>query len=196
MSEDSRTQTQSQQKGNTSSPVSRKPIWGERGEDTCAPQRAMLADKVPDHTDAPWYVRMWIAAYMRYRGLNDAMAENVHYTGAEFQGLDLPAIVDLFIVKCGLSSKEADIIGQDVWELVQDKLPPVLEPTGFDRFARFIGEDAMRLRALTTPGSSVMRRIGCLLLWVRVLFKSLAVFYVGVVFGFLALGLVYGHIFP
>ncbi|KAH8194268.1 hypothetical protein TruAng_011567 [Truncatella angustata] len=79
----------------------RKPIWGERGEDVGVPNHQILKDKAPDHMDAPWYVRMWIAAYMRYRGINDNLAANVHYT-----------------VKCGVKRNEAIILGRDVWECV------------------------------------------------------------------------------
>lgn len=116
----SRDQEQEQEQQSPQPPLlKRRPIWGERGEDTCAPKREVLADKVPDHTDAPWYVRMWIAAYMRYRGLDDKLAERVHYTGVELQALDARAMVDLFVAKCGLRGSEGEILGRDVWELVQ-----------------------------------------------------------------------------
>lgn len=103
-------------------PLTRRPIWGERGEDTCAPNHKILRDKAPDHTDAPWYVRMWIAAYMRYRGLDDNLAAGVHYTGAEFYELSLEDMVELFIHKCGVKQKEAQILGRDVWECVHVSL--------------------------------------------------------------------------
>lgn len=105
-------------RGSRMPPLTRRPIWGERGEDTCAPNHKILRDKAPDHTDAPWYVRMWIAAYMRYRGLDDNLAAGVHYTGAEFHELSLEDMVELFIHKCGVKQKEAQILGRDVWECI------------------------------------------------------------------------------
>lgn len=55
---------------------------------------------------------------MRYRGLDDNLAAGVHYTGAEFHELSLEDMVELFIHKCGVKQKEAQILGRDVWECI------------------------------------------------------------------------------
>ncbi|KAK9781961.1 hypothetical protein SCARD494_14016 [Seiridium cardinale] len=159
----------------------RKPIWGERGEDFAAPNHKILKDKVPDHTDAPWYVRMWIAAYMRYRGLDDNLAANVHYTGAEFQTLSLPDMIELFTAKCGVKHKEAEILGSDVWQCVQSAAAPP-PSASLNRYADFVGEDVQRLRALLATESGIFRRIWSLFFWARAVVKTVALTYVGIVF--------------
>lgn len=196
----------------------RKPIWGERGEDGSAPKRDVLVDKVPSLGDAPWYVRMWLAAYMRYRGLSDSLAENVHYTGAELQALDSSSVAELFTTKCGLEQREAEILGRDVWEMVQvggassihsslaplirsthtiqAKSPLVPKPTQLDRYAKFVGEDATQLRQISAPKTSIFRRIGSFLLWTRALLKTIALTYVGTVFAFVSLACLSAYLSP
>jgi hypothetical protein len=99
--------------------ASRKPIWGERGEDGSAPTRDVVVSKAPGRDDDPWYVRMWLAAYMRHRGLSDSLAEGVHYTGAELQALDCASVTELFVSKYDLRQSEAEASGRDVWEMIQ-----------------------------------------------------------------------------
>ncbi|ETS88271.1 hypothetical protein PFICI_02099 [Pestalotiopsis fici W106-1] len=200
-------------------PLTRRPIWGERGEDTCAPNHKILRDKAPDHTDAPWYVRMWIAAYMRYRGLDDNLAAGVHYTGAEFYELSLEDVVELFIHKCGVKDKEAQILGRDVWECVhvsfkafgaflaftakhnpaklsaQIKQPSTSDLTSLQRYANFVGEDVQRLHDLVAKDSGVFTRILSIFFWARAFIKMIAMTYVGIIFAVIVIGCISVFVF-
>ncbi|KAI0023359.1 hypothetical protein F4780DRAFT_77752 [Xylariomycetidae sp. FL0641] len=88
------------------------------------PNRTEIIAACPGLQASPTQVRDWLAAYLRYRGLDAGGAARFFWRGVELHRATYGTLLEAFRQHCGMLEWEADILAYDIYTIIESSIPP------------------------------------------------------------------------
>ncbi|KAI1318990.1 hypothetical protein F5Y16DRAFT_414344 [Xylariaceae sp. FL0255] len=160
-----------------------------RSVDPRPPTRQTILSSVPGLQASPAEVRDWLALYLSYRGMKPLDAKKfVGWRGLELHRASYSDLVDAFRQHCGRLDWEAEVLGLDVYSIVEGSIPPpdrtifqiyVEEVFGYEFYSSL-------MQQWTRPNRSFVDRVNSVFCWVGfALIHAVLVLIFAVIVGFL-----------
>lgn len=88
------------------------------------PTRQEVVATCPGLRSSPTEVREWLEHYLEYRGLNPASSAKFVWRGIELHRAPHANLLDAFKQHCGILYCEAEVLAQDVHNIVEVSVAP------------------------------------------------------------------------